>query len=347
MGALFDLAWRESTRAGTSSGSISMEQQSATLTGYLNPAILPPPDSFSEILGKCSPDGTGALRRQLPLAHPECGWLFASSFNYRGLGFNGKRTNASALYEGVPITYWADYKTYEYTIQFTPRPYVLARDSSVPFERMLLNDGYVTARNEYMRFTDAEELPAAEYITAQQGQFEFRVKDGTDPNGHPVPGVIKLLQNKSVVKLRWYQVPEYFITHKLSYMKKALGLINLNDFYGYSKYTLLLMAVTYTRFTPPNPDISPGLSGLAIVSSDKLANVEFIFALFDQKPTKPAPIGDFNDGGHNLFPWFAGGDAKKMGYYYATSKTSGRQLYEPFPMEFLFVDPLVQPQVAP
>jgi len=351
MGILFDQAWAESIRQ-TTNAKFSMEQGSATLVGYIDTEVAPEVwfygDLITEVLGYSEPDGVGGLIRSLPLAHPQYPWLFASDLAITGLGFYDRASSSSQIFEAPPIDSFAIYKKYQYQITFTQRPYVLLQDTSIPSEALEYYDfdgnqqfeGNVP--REYWRFTDFEELPSAEFLTAQQGQFTFDRQDGEIPDGNTVPGQLRLLQRKSTVKFRWYQVPNHYLTSDYSYIKAAQGTINQLEWNGWAPGTLLLAGcTTIKRYTPPNPDPDPWMDGA--IGNAKLVDLEFTFQRFDpglEPGTEPVTPANPNHivGGHNLLPWMAAGGGQ---YYYARGgdNVNNAPMYNSYPFQLMFKDP--------
>lgn len=361
MSILFDLAWNESIRAGVTSTDFNMETQSATLAGYINPLILSNVDAAKEILGGCVANEKGGLNRTMPLAHPEYGWLFASAARSKGLSFFAKRAAnlgvTDTIAEAPPISNFAFYGLYEYTIGFTGRPYVLISDAQIEtrdYDPLYKEDGTVySAFNvpvEWIRFTDYEIQPAAEFITAQQGQFSFSRVDTNAPDGSTVPGQLRMLIKKSTIKFRWYQVPLRFFESGNSFIDQAIGRVNQLDWYGWKAGTLLLLSASYKRYTPPNPPVMAWWADGnttkkgSYVSNDKLVDIEFTFSHFDPRTLDtgelPPTLANPNHipHGHNLLPWLVGGN---YNFYYAHggTPTGESPLYKSFPFQLMFCDP--------
>jgi hypothetical protein len=350
MPIFFDLAWEEAIKSGvTSSANMAIEDQSAALTGYVAPDVLSNIDAISEILGGCVADEGGGLDRSLPLAHPEYPSLFASSVTIKGVAFDEKVESDAASLEAPGIENYSFYRTYEYQINFKPRPYILMSNESVTWIDLLEwydDDGVlqqtIDVPEEYYRFTDYEENPSAEYLSAQVGQFTFERADGLAPNGNTVPGQVKILENTSLVKFRWFQVPYSFIESYNSYIKAGQGKINQLDWYGWNAGTLLFLSFSYKRYTPPNPGEFVWAPG--IISNEKLVDIEFLFKFFEpttlQGGVLPAAPANPNHitAGHNLVPWLGG---VNKGYYYAhgDANVGFAPKYKSYPFQLMFMDP--------
>lgn len=350
MGKLFDDAWAESIRQ-ISNSKFSMNQQTATISGYLDPAKLDNYDSITEVLGSSSPDQKGGLKRTLPLAHPLYTWLFASDLSIEGLSFKDKVVRGAAQFEADPIKYYARYKNYRYQITFSPRPYIVVKDASIPkatvnfYKKDGTADFKTNVPKEWWRFTDYEEMPAAEYITAQQGQFTFDCPGQPGaPGGNTTSGQLKTLIKKSTIKYRWRQVPYSFLTSQNSFIKAAQGSINQQTFYIWPPGTLLLMAAQpLSVYTPPVPDMGQWGNKL-VVCNNKLMDLELTFSYFDPGAltgTKvPSTLTNNSHiaAGHNLLPWLMSGGGN---FYYA--KGGAAVNYEPtypsYPFELIFRDP--------
>ena len=351
MGVFFDAVWAESIRQ-TTNAKFSMETGSATLVGFIDAAaensIWFEGDLINEVLGYCETDGLGGLMRTLPLAHPQYPWLFASELTITGLGFDQQASSSSQIFEAPPIASFAVYKRYQYQITFTQRPYILLQDVSIPSEAIEYYDADGTQQfegnvpREYWRFTDYEEYPSAEFLTAQQGQFTFDRQDLEVPDGNTVPGQLRLLQRKSTIKFRWYQVPNHYLTSEYSYIKAAQGTVNQLEWNGWMPGTLLFAGCNVLkRYTPPNPEPDPWMDGT--IGNAKLIDLEFIFQYFDPGLEAP-PVTPTNPnhvvGGHNLLPWMAAGGGK---YYYARGgeNVDYAPIYNSYPYQLIFKDPEV------
>lgn len=349
---LFDVAWKEAIKNGITTCSLSMEQQSAQLRGFITKDAISNTDAIKAILGITKPNKVGGLDRTLPIGHPEFPWMFANSVSITGGRFLEKATSSAAFNEAPSLAYYATFSHYDYSINFAPRPYVLLKNSSIPVTGTLTwydDNGVTKTTNnvpaEYYRYTDFEEIPAAEYLTAQQGQFKFERSDSQAPHNNTIPGQLRILRKTSAVKFRWYQVPYSFINSSNSFIKAGLGKINQFDWYGVGKGTLLFEAFTYKRYTPPNPGVYSGW-GNGIISNEKLCDIEFTFLYSNpttltggkapNAPTNPNHI----TAGHNLLPWLStGGNGE--GYYYAAggANVNYSPLYKSYPFELLFRDP--------
>jgi len=340
-------SFAESIRTTTNSR-FSMGQSSATLCGYIDYTV-DLVDSITTILGACEPRGDGRLKRTLPIAHPQFPWLFAEQVTVTGIGFLERADSEQAL-EAESLPTYAKYQRYKLEIAFAPRPYALIADDTIELRPLQYTDKNgiqvnTTYANEYVRFSDYDGQPSAEYITAQQGQFIFRaegVAGNTNPNNATVPGQVRLIQNKSTIKFTWYQVPLSYIeplVRETSYIEDAIGHVNQLDWYGWPAGTLLFLAPTYKRYVPVNPGFDPWYEANT-VSTAKLVDIEFTFQKFhpDTDPAHGPPVRpqDKVTQGHNLLPWFGSGGKY---HYYVETSIGNRPMYPSFPFQLIFTDP--------
>jgi hypothetical protein len=334
----------------------NMGGSKATMVGFVDPAKYDLPDVITEIIGSSTPKGNGALIRVLPLAHPLFPWLFAENVALSGVSFDSNGTT-SGIYtnplEAPALPTFAKYLLYRCEITFAPRPYTLLQDAEIEVGKMDWIDDNGKAQNsiwakEWDRFVDYDEVPSAEFITAQQGQFKFRAEGGAganNPNGATLPGQVRIIQRKTGLKIFWYQVPITYLepnSRHYGYIYEALGHVNQIYWNSYDPGTLLFQAMSYRRYVPAYPGWKAGLGGTTggIISPLKLVDLEMTFSRFDPEKDPahlpPAGVGNNVPGGHNLLPWFGAGGRY---HYYVESTLNQKPVYPSFPFQLLFSDP--------
>ncbi len=290
--------------------------------------------AVTQILGDTSAsDGSFGLKRVLPLCHPAFQWMYASAIiEIRGVGqpTYADTPNANVGLEVKPISNkFALYPKYYFTVEFTPRPYVLLKDSKIgTVARTWFNeDGNATHygyAEEWKRYTDWEPQAQADSVTATQGEMIFRgtqaaVKD------YRYPGMPRMFLNNQLIKFTWYQVPFSFVASRNSFIKKYRGRINQHDWFNWEAGELLYLNYSIVRYTPPvqaltnfpNPFDPDGEPGAVMFSTAKFVDIEFQFLETvrttddDYTPTN----GNWLVAGHNLLP--IAKDRKN--FHYATS----------------------------
>lgn len=348
MGLLFDEAWSQAVRL-PSTVAISMKQSKATLSGFIDPAIMASDEIINEVIGGTVAGGSdGKLQRSLPLGHPEYPYLFADDITRDGIGEPTYAEAEPLDFEAPVIGHYATWSNYKHTINFSTRPYAVLKDESIEMQEITWYDdeGNATTDSyptEWWRYTDYEELPASEYIRADRGQYVFsnQVGGGKPDATVKAPGEIKTPKNTSILKFYWYQVPYSYITSDNSYLKAGLNRINQLDWYGYAAGTLLFVGMDQTRYTPPNPEYDTWFD-TATFSTEKLVDITMTFVRFnppeltaDEMPDPMPTLGCDVVGGHNLLPYLAGGTGK---FYYGTNP-DGRPLNRSYPFQLLFCNP--------
>ena len=337
-----------------SSSNHNMGGSKATMVGFVDPAKYDLPDVITEIIGSSTPKGNGALIRVLPLAHPQFPWLFAENVAISGVSFDVNGTTSEIWtnpLEAPALPNFAKYLLYRCEITFAPRPYAVLQDTGIEVGKIDWIDDNGKAQNsiwakEWDRFTDYDEVPSAEFITAQQGQFKFNAGGGVsanNPNGATLPGQVRIIQRKTGLKIFWYQVPISYLepnSRHYGYIYEALGHVNQFYWNSFDPGTLLFQAMSYRRYVPVYPGFkSLNITG-GIINPIKLVDLEMTFSRFDPEtdPTykPPASSGNNVTGGHNLLPWFGAGGRY---HYYVESTLNKKPIYPSFPFELLFSDP--------
>lgn len=241
-------------------------------------------ESISIILGEVNTLPTyGIIDRSLPLAHPLYPWLYASSVGIRGYGQPYKAISQIPM-EAPPLPNMTAYRSYEFNVDFTPRPYVVASNASVPLLPVVFYDASglpipVEVGAEWVRFTNWWYDRKFESITARQGQMRFRLANGGTVANVPFVDMPKLFLPDSVLHILWHQVPYRYIYSENSYLDGLIGYINQNKFTTWEPGELLYIGYNAKPYTPPVQEldaINTGTTGF-IFSAEKLVDVELLF----------------------------------------------------------------------
>lgn len=360
------LAWEEAVE-GIEPGQASFSTDGGggkTATYWLTPET--PDDlqtAITDILGDTEIEaGDGRLTRALPKAHPQYPWLYAQAISsVKGYGITPQDL-PSDLQDANPelecptlASQYVWYRKYAYTIDFRPRPYAVTSDAEINvYEGAWFDyDGVeqeFTYADEWTRYTYTTVLPAADFITAQQGEMAFVTTGNVKPGGRTYAAAPRMYLPNLQVKMLWQAVPYRYIYSENSILRDAIGTINQNAWNGYGAGDLLFLGFTPTPYTPIVPDLveNATVNGKSIFSTDRLCNLELNFLWTTRQtraenlPSEP-PGGNRNHviGGHNLLPWLG-----SRRFYYAVSTgqaEGGLPLNCPsflsYPHELLFSDP--------
>lgn len=311
-----------------------------------------------QCLGNAVPSGVG-INRTLPIAHPQYPWMFCERISSidgiqfkEKLGPNDTINGLPVQLEGDTLSNYARYDTYELTLEFLPRPYALLKDNQLSDELTAwwdITDTLILPqifgnKTEYWRFTELKEVPAGEYLTAQQGMFQFRMD--SNPSGLNLKdqavgmGQLRLFVNSRGIQFIWHQVPYSFVLSGNSYFDRYSGRVNQFDWYGFPKGTLLLTSVDVLRvYTPPFPEFVP-FNGSYFPSQAKLCDLQFNMIFKNPPIGQPYTYNPLTDNpnnvaaGHNLVPSSLTGK-----YYYATNQQTGLAIYPSVPFNLFFRNP--------
>ena len=315
-------------------------------------------NATSQCLGSAVPSGVN-IDRTLPVAHPQYPWLFCERISSidgvqfkEKVGPNDTINGLPVQLEGDTLSNYARYDTYELTLEFLPRPYALLKNNQLSDETTawwdiddsLLTPQFFSNKTEYWRYTELKEVPTGEYLTAQQGMFQFRMD--ANPAGLNLKdqavgmGQLRLYVNSRGVQFVWHQVPYAFALSGNSYFDRYSGRVNQFDWYGFPKGTLLMTSVDVLRvYTPPFPDFVD-FNGSYFPSQQKLCDLQFNM-VYKNPPIGQAytynPLTDRANNvaaGHNLVPSSLTGK-----YYYATNQQTGQAIYPSVPFNLFFRNP--------
>lgn len=304
-----------------------------------------------DLLGGAAIPERAGIQRKLPAAHPQWQWLFCDRIaNIEGLGFkqkvNSRAEEAIGIFvEAEPIQYYARYKQYEITAEFSPRPYPVLLDTSIPRKFIVYYKDDGAAQNdfyasEWLRYVEIVEKPAAEYLTAVNGQLVFKmdvnpgwgdIKDKAVPGGQ-----LRQLIQSVMLEVKWHQVPYSFLLSTNSYIDRCMGRVNQNAWNNYPAGSLLLHSMTVDRvYTPPFPEWIP-FNGAFVPSQQKMCDLTFHMMKKNIAPKQAYTVTNNSHVpyGHNVIF-----NTQDTNWYYVENKVSGLPLYPSFPFELLFTNP--------
>lgn len=294
---------------------------------------------------------SGRIRRILPIAHPRFSHLFLSDLDsVTGTSFDEKvEADPYAALEVPCLPYYAKYAIYEAQGRFESRPYPLIPDNSIPIETV---NYYDTAGNpqsttvpcEWWRYCTWTPSPAADWLTAEKGQWLFSIPTpfSNGPQDRASwPGAIRELMSTVVWTLTWHFVPYSYILSTNSYLTRFVGMINQQAWEGFNPGAIQLQAVQLVDvFSPPFPEMV-SYAGVNAVSQEKLCTVNLIFlevfrtAASPVTPVNPSHIANY----HNTAIHGIDGRA----YYFEANRSgspgTGRPLYDSVPFQLIFKNP--------
>lgn len=296
---------------------------------------------------------SGKIKRTLPVAHPLFPWLYLRDIdNGQGVSFLEKiESDPEGYLEAPALEYASKYEWYELQAKFEPRPYAVLDDASITGYTI---SGYEadgdaftkTAYHEDWRYVEWQRRPAAEYLTADKGQFKWAANGA--PTGGPADnksagvGVIRKLLPSAVWVLKWHCVPYSYVLSDLTYFSNYIGHVNQQAIWGFGVGEALLQAVNITDiYSPAFPDFT-AYSGYTTISQDKLCDIEFVLL---EAPGRTATVAvtptnlSHVVGGHNL----AFHAPSSKWYYVENFRTgsmgSGVPIYPSIPFDLLFQNP--------
>lgn len=298
---------------------------------------------------------TGKITRILPVAHPRWSWHFLRNVdNAAGVSFIEKvAADPGGYLEVPPLPYYSDYQKYEIQATFEPRPYALISDDSIP--QYTINyytstgaSATKTAFREYYRYIEWTRQPAAEYITAEFGQYVWAGATGTgnhpanpDDNTGITKGQIRVLLPSSTWKIKWHMVPYQYVLSDNTYFDRYCGHVNQAAIFGFAAGEALVQAVNVLDvYSPPFPEFTT-YTGYDSVSQDKLCDLEIVIHAVRRTPTVAVTPTNASHiaGGHNCVIYAPNGKA----YYAESGRTgsrgSGTPIYPSFPLDLLFQNP--------
>lgn len=333
----------------TSPGAASFAMEGGRATLLLD--VIGPADNLeeaiTELLGACKAKGDGRLERTLPKAHPLFPWLFCERINnIQGMGPDADDTPAEPELEAPSLSSYQGYSRYRLTCEFTPRPYAVLPDSEVEVSSSSYytdagGSTSSTVAQEWVRFLDVQADAKPELATAQQGEMVFLTNAGTTPpHNVSFPGFPRIYLPNGQVRMRWYQVPERYVSSRNSNLKKYIGRVNQTGFDQWEAGELLYLGYTQRRYTPPIPDRVANNNDNTIFTAEKLVDLELTFEETVRTigsawtPSNASWVA----GGHNLQPFL-----RDQKFYFAGRKSSTASERLPtflsFQIGLLFTDP--------
>lgn len=312
-----------------------------------------------DLLGDTETGEGGKLRRKLPKAHPRWPWLYASRIeNVVGVGPMTKTAAVTGLFENANVLdAYAAYEQVMMTVVFEPRPYAVVSDDVIDTDVVDWTDEMNASHHpgyakEWLRYTSYTVHPQTELLTARQGQSVFRLTNSTTldspqaPHLNTIPAFPRMTVPKAALKVRWHQVPFNFVDSPNSYIFKALGRLNYNDWFGCDAGSLLYEAVGVSEpYVPAVPAVDQ-IAGEAVYATYKLCDLEFVFQYTDRtagfEHTLTVSNPNWKVAGHNLLPWLY--DKR---FYYVTApdpstgadNTKWTPTFLSYPFELLFTNP--------
>lgn len=331
---------------------IGMGMSAAALQGYL------PSSDLDTILNEGvetagADNDTGRINRTLPVAHPKRANLFLRILdNIQGVNFIEKvASDPEGLLEAPPIPYYANYTYYEFQASFESRPYTLISNDAIPSYSISYFDAAgapqtKSAWKEEWRYTEWVRQPAAEYLTADKGQWRWAVPGGgggADPTDNTSAGVgqIRVLISSATWKVIWHAVPYNYVLSDKSYFDQYMGHVNQQDWQGFKAGHGLLQAVNVLRiYEPPFPSFE-NFTGRDTVSQEKLCDLELV--ILEARRTPSVAVTPSNAShiasGHNCTIY-----APNSKYYYVENfrsgaAGSGKPIYPSVPFDLFFQNP--------
>lgn len=312
----------------------------ATLPVFCSDANLD--ETIADAIGSVSMGTDGRLVRKLPRAHPRWPSLVVSRIeNIIGVGPSAYAV-ANPGFGPSPLEMYGSFEEYQLDLVFEQRPYFMLPDAQIATEEITwYSDAGVDLRSkiahEWERFV-LKRKPGAQpdYITAQQGQYVFRVNGGGAPDGTAFIGMPKVLYPQVAVQLVWHFVPIQVIQRADNNIDPGLGRINQTGFMDWAPGSLLFTSYKIVKDdTPPFPETLPN-GDIA-----RTCHIEFNFVHLDPALAgEPPSITNQSivQSGHNLRFHFAQG-----GWYFVQTKgtggTFGPSVYPSYPFQLLFTAP--------
>lgn len=318
--------------------------------------------SYTDILGGCqyTPTNTGHLARELPLADPVHGWIFATDItSIEGYGTYGSQA-ASAALEAPAFPNFTFWEFYRLTVESHQRPYALLQDASIPLisgswypETADGGAGDVATAFQYVmeqnRYTTAQEIPQNDYVTRKIGQMVCNSSDAQ--NGTTFQDEPRVFLPNSLYVVKWFFVPLRYVISGNSYLPRWRGRVNQNNFTGpegrvFTPGQLLFLNYSYEPYTPPVQKLVALGGKTNVVSTEKFVHLTLTFLFTNRSIASAVGSTPTNKNyvlaGHNLLP--TGNDLAFRAFQTNTTVGAGAVTYGPplflsAPLEILFTDP--------
>lgn len=311
--------------------------------------------AIKEAMGSAKPLKAG-IERKLPIAHPHWQWLFCERIsNIEGVEFDSKIDvgEEDAFFdvqvEAPPLAYYARYKRYELSVDFTSRPYALLPDTSIKkFNLTWTNEfGAVESKDfneEYLRYTEYRRQPSSEFLTAENGQMIWKMDN--NPVAPPVValqnaavagGQLRMLIRSAQIEYKFYEVPYTFITSAKSFIARATGHVNIIDWNDHKAGSLLMLGASVDKvYSPLFPEWIETDAEALVPSQQKLCDITFNMLERNEAPAIAYAGVTGNDVayGHNLLF-----NPQTSKWYYAVNNNTGKPTYPAFPFQLLFANP--------
>lgn len=303
----------------------------------------------------------GKVVRTLPCVHPFRSELSVSAVE--SCTGAGKQYTADAIQiDGLRLIteQYPTFHTYQYKVKFSKRPYFLLPNDriSIYSNTYYPPDGgpgveYQYA-DEWRRFTVTNRLPSPEAVSAKVPvPLTFKTASGVTPlTGSQCDAQSSLYLQNSTVEIDWFQVPYRYMLDfgpYRSYLTRFVGTVNLWDWNGFERGSLLYLGATPQAYIPSTPKSADRTRYLeAGLDQSLVMNVKLRFLHTARQgtdippPTSPLFTNKNNvAAGHNLLPNY---ETKRFHYVVGGLPTTPdplRNATNPaFPFELFFTDPL-------
>lgn len=313
--------WKEAVDNTAPGAAVDMTagQQEATLTGYV--PFAKERDALKKILGYSYADTASPwkLHRVPPQRHPRYPQLVAYAAS--GVGMqpvaaadgNGN-TWAKTASPFDPTNYYANYAKSLLTVRF----------KSFGRTRFLPDDDPTVVLYEQYRYTTVLPTPAIKTLQRQGGSI-LKFAEGTPASAGPGSTPItfqadlpELVPEANLI-VRWYGVPHEFVSSDASFLfptkiLNLLGCVNSSAFYStsFATGTCLLMSATFADTLFPVVTTDP---------NDPATGYDIEFGVLYNPRTSSAGT---SKAGHQLFPWWAQGEASGGPYWANATRADGK-----------------------
>jgi len=264
---------------------------------------------------------------------------------------------------------YATYNSYEFSVRFTNRPYVIFPNERLTLRNLDFYDTDGTLKKlyyyrEWLRFCHSFSAAVDTRVSASvAAAMRFRAPTNAAINNTPLTAVPEMQIPDTMIIFRWYAVPQRYVTHSNSFLMKYKGFINQTQFMDWEPGQLLYVG-TETLRTYNQVDFQPAEIGQAYVlgtdrapvldvddeselagtfGGNTVVDLEMKFILTNRPSPEVIPIEDTPNGNwipfhHNLLPHF-----QTKSFQYATADKNDKVDWVPsylsIPFEILWGDP--------
>jgi len=262
-----------------------------------------------EILGYSVASGV-AISRMTPMRHPVFPWMRCTRITgIEGVGVLSDPLTGNSATKG-PSGDYQSYRIARLTLQFTSMPYAIVDDGTYP------------ADQEWRRYTERFEKPAAEFAARKSMRIRFHPAFSIGANWLPeVTDAVGVLLIKARVQVIWHQVPVrgfYNERGRASNVLDGLARVNSDTIFGYKPGTLLMEA---PDIKPVGCPLDPALIGQ---EPSHYVTVTHNWLHFDPPLGNYAPGDNYGLRGHNTLP------QPYDGKFYPTVLENGQPRFLPY-----------------